>query len=225
MNKKESAELQRFADYIDDFICNLALDVYFDFDMILERYLSSLEQPEFQSSVSERCVKCGEETDLKRITLIDDEWICDDCQQEEEQAPCKKCGSTKGFWFSKTEPMGFHCEDCGARDGQQEAKPKNVTVGYLPDGTVGDYQNISTAIHCEQEAKPEIYEYNCKGCGELRCDCICEPEVEPCPNCELLKKLIVNAGHSFRDNWCIDWTEILRITDEYDRKHKEECYE
>lgn len=38
-----------------------------------------------------------------------------DCFDE----PCKHCGSTKGFWFSRSEPMGYFCEECGMPDNEE----------------------------------------------------------------------------------------------------------
>ena len=29
---------------------------------------------------------------------------------------CEFCGSNKGTWFSRIEPMGYFCEDCGCPD-------------------------------------------------------------------------------------------------------------
>ena len=29
---------------------------------------------------------------------------------------CKHCGSTEDFWWSRSEPMGYYCSDCGAAD-------------------------------------------------------------------------------------------------------------
>jgi hypothetical protein len=30
-----------------------------------------------------------------------------------EQQNCKHCGSTEDFWWSRTEPMGYYCSNCG----------------------------------------------------------------------------------------------------------------
>jgi hypothetical protein len=38
-----------------------------------------------------------------------------DCFDE----PCKHCGSIKGFWFSRSEPMGYFCEECGMPDNEE----------------------------------------------------------------------------------------------------------
>jgi hypothetical protein len=32
---------------------------------------------------------------------------------EDEWPPCPHCGSYKDTWFSRTEPMGYYCSDCG----------------------------------------------------------------------------------------------------------------
>jgi hypothetical protein len=45
-----------------------------------------------------------------------------DCFDE----PCKHCGSTKGFWFSRSEPMGYFCEGCGMPDNKESNIPTQV---------------------------------------------------------------------------------------------------
>ena len=32
---------------------------------------------------------------------------------ETEYPKCRHCGSDKGYWFSRTLPMGNFCENCG----------------------------------------------------------------------------------------------------------------
>jgi DNA-directed RNA polymerase subunit RPC12/RpoP len=32
---------------------------------------------------------------------------------EANTMPCPHCGSYKDTWFSRTEPMGYYCSDCG----------------------------------------------------------------------------------------------------------------
>jgi DNA-directed RNA polymerase subunit RPC12/RpoP len=56
-------------------------------------------------------------------------WICGTCystyhtfpklKKETQVGECPHCGSTKDTWFSRTEPMGFVCPDCG-RDVDEE---------------------------------------------------------------------------------------------------------
>jgi hypothetical protein len=37
----------------------------------------------------------------------------DDAQREEEEAGCPHCGSSADPVFSRVEPMGYFCTDCG----------------------------------------------------------------------------------------------------------------
>ena len=39
-----------------------------------------------------------------------------DIEQEERVCIC----GCKDFWFSRTEPMGYYCENCGERDGEDQ---------------------------------------------------------------------------------------------------------
>ena len=42
------------------------------------------------------------------------EWC--ECQKNEDKNEvweCPHCGSSKGFWWSRSEPMGYICEGCG----------------------------------------------------------------------------------------------------------------
>ena len=33
--------------------------------------------------------------------------------EEQDSSPCPHCGSLKDPWFSRVEPMGYVCQDCG----------------------------------------------------------------------------------------------------------------
>ena len=44
-----------------------------------------------------------------------------------DEYKCPHCGSTKGTWFSRTEPMGHFCEDCG-KDVDESPTPQPPTI-------------------------------------------------------------------------------------------------
>ena len=70
--------------------------------------------------------------------------LCDECSTAEEPViqdsritepvddwKCPHCGSTTGTWFSRVEPMGDICEDCG-KSVDEEPAPEWRELGPLP---------------------------------------------------------------------------------------------
>ena len=77
----DKLELRKFTDYIDEQVCCMTLDVYFDFNDMLERYIAEHEQeykPEYK---------------LISTTCVNSHWIAS-FLAEEDQEYCE-CGMCK----------------------------------------------------------------------------------------------------------------------------------
>jgi hypothetical protein len=62
------------------------------------------------------CDICGDEasvTEPRDYGHLKDTWIKAAESRSGGQQNCKHCGSTEDFWWSRTEPMGYYCSDCG----------------------------------------------------------------------------------------------------------------
>ena len=68
----------------------------------IEQISSDLE--EFKSKSNERWLNRNNEARFKQASSED---------QTSPYAKCRHCGSDKGAWFSRVEPMGYFCEECG----------------------------------------------------------------------------------------------------------------
>jgi RecJ-like exonuclease len=84
-----------------------------------------------------------------------------DCFDE----PCKHCGSTKGFWFSRSEPMGYFCEECGMPD-NKELLEQPAKMNEIKEKKEEDMSELFKLKPCEE----------CNGTGialieKHDCDC------------------------------------------------------
>ena len=59
------------------------------------------------------CGKIAIVTEPRDFGHLKDTWIKAAESRSGGQQNCKHCGSTEDFWWSRTEPMGYYCSDCG----------------------------------------------------------------------------------------------------------------
>jgi hypothetical protein len=65
------------------------------------------------------CDICGAEasvTEPRDYGHLKDTWIKAAESRSGGQQNCKHCGSTEDFWWSRAEPMGYYCSNCGEGD-------------------------------------------------------------------------------------------------------------
>jgi hypothetical protein len=67
---------------------------------------------------------------------------------------CKNCESEKEPYFSRSEPMGFYCQDCGQNSDQLAVIPPNASRSHLEEQN--DHECELAAWELLKEAKAEL---------------------------------------------------------------------
>lgn len=80
-----------------------------------------------------------------------------------ETPPCPHCGSTKDTWFSRTEPMGFVCPDCGQDVDEPPEREENTAEpdnhrGIIPDGNFLEWSHEAGYSTCTSDIQLALWE-------------------------------------------------------------------